>query len=533
MIVKLTSLTILFLVSFGSKAQNWEKSFSAGDFDTNGNFLGGSEVMQLVNHKNKLYASVGYWQDASNIWYGGANPSIGWGQIISLPGKNMSWKEDFNLGSSFLRPEVLKQLIFTKDALGNALPVSDTVLITAGYSPNYLSGVVSAKAFVKNDNTGSWEESLIYQGALPSGESYSIRDLMVYTDPITGLENIFLTVGTHGVFVGTYKASLFAKIQWSQIPEIAQLSIRPLSMSIANGDLYLSSGNKIYKRNNGFSPTYTICHEFDDLSININSAVGGVRGLTTVSNPNGVNESLLLMWCPDGQSKGVVYRLDPTASGSFNRVYETKIASLMESYLPGINVNYLLGAYNEFYLYQNSQTNEAYHIVGFESSVTGQCPIWNSYYRGAMFAKRDANFNYSLEEVNGIIGDNDSPLVATRCYVKSPFEDAIYFGGFDPNGNISTNKAWIFKKTMNNLNLNESLEFNNDIKIYPNPVKEDLIIENGSSNLQSFKMVSVLGEILIEGNLNPGLKTIDLSSFAPNVYFIQTQSQSIKFVKTN
>ena len=118
-----------------------------------------------------------------------------------------------------------------------------------------------------------------------------------------------------------------------------------------------------------------------------------------------------------------------------------------------------------------------------------------------MFAKRDTNLNYTLEEVNGIIGDNDSPLVATRCYVKSPFEEAIYFGGFDPNGNISTNKAWIFKKTMNNLNLNESLEFNNDIKIYPNPVKEDLIIENGSGNLHSFKMVSVLGEILIEGNL--------------------------------
>jgi hypothetical protein len=48
---------------------------------------------------------------------------------------------------------------------------------------------------------------------------------------------------------------------------------------------------------------------------------------------------------------------------------------------------------------------------------------------------------------------------ATRCYVESPFntENAIYFGGFDPNGFLSTNKAWIYKK-INFLNG----DFNND-----------------------------------------------------------------------
>ena len=45
---------------------------------------------------------------------------------------------------------------------------------------------------------------------------------------------------------------------------------------------------------------------------------------------------------------------------------------------------------------------------------------------------------YSIEEINGTIGLNDNALVANRCYVKSPFlnENALYFGGFDPNGNI-------------------------------------------------------------------------------------------------
>ncbi|OUW60982.1 MAG: hypothetical protein CBD58_03780, partial [bacterium TMED198] len=66
---------------------------------------------------------------------------------------------------------------------------------------------------------------------------------------------------------------------------------------------------------------------------------------------------------------------------------------------------------------------------------------------------------YFLEEVNESISLVDSELVATRCYVESPFnnEKAIYFGGFDPNGFLSTNKAWIYKK-INTLNG----DFNND-----------------------------------------------------------------------
>ena len=64
---------------------------------------------------------------------------------------------------------------------------------------------------------------------------------------------------------------------------------------------------------------------------------------------------------------------------------------------------------------------------------------------------------YTLEEVNGAIGMNDTSLVAIRCYVKSPFDSdqSIYFGGFDPNGNISTNMAWIYKKTYQNTSVSK------------------------------------------------------------------------------
>ena len=41
--------------------------------------------------------------------------------------------------------------------------------------------------------------------------------------------------------------------------------------------------------------------------------------------------------------------------------------------------------------------------------------------------------------------------------MKSSFDsdESIYFGGFDPNSNISTNMAWIYKKTYQNTSLSE------------------------------------------------------------------------------
>ena len=439
-------------------AQVWESSFTAGDFDHNNNFMGGSEVLQLVSHKNKLFASISYWQDESNIWYGGDNSNIGWSQIISLNSPDENWYVDLDLDSYYLRPEILKQVVFTKDMYGNNLSIPDTLLIVAAYSSNFVFGPVTASAFVRNDQTDNWNETTIFEGSLPAGESYSIRDMEIYTDQVTGEQMLLTSVGTNGIFVGKYNPDLEEKIQWNSIPEYGPVDIRPLGIVVANNVLYFSSGNKIYKRIDGLNPTYTIAHDFSDLSSDINSAVGGIRGLSVINNED--NDSMLLMWCPNSQSKGTIFRLDPNLNDSFDRIYETKLSILVEEYLPGTSVNYLLGAYNDFLKILNPVDNEYYHIVGFESTIQGgNYPSWNGYYSGALFAIRNSSAEYGLEEINESISFNDSELVATRCYVESPFnnENAIYFGGFDPNGFLSSNKAWIYKK-INTLNG----DFNND-----------------------------------------------------------------------
>ena len=508
-----------FLFSF-IPAQEWQQSFIAGNLDINGLFMGGSEVLHLVPHKNKLFASIGYWEDENNIWYGGNDLNLGWAQIICLANEDDSWKVDFDLGLNYLRPEILKQVIFTKDYNGNTLDAPDTLLIVGAYSPNYISGIVTANIFVRNDANGLWDQVLVYEGGFPAGENYSMRDIEIYTDQVTGIENLIISIGTHGIFSGKYNPNINGKIEMGLNPEIGPLSIRSLGIAIANNSLYFSSGNKIFKRNDGFNPSYDVVHDFLDLGSNINSAVGGIRGLSTISNPSGVNESMLLMWCPNGQSRGTIFRLDPSESQGFDRVYETKISLLVEDYLPGVTVTYLLGAYNEFYSFTDPASNEEYHIIGIESLLQGEnYPTWNSFYSGAIFVLRDNSAQYELQEINGAIDFEDNPLVAVRCYVKSPFEneDALYFGGFDPNGYTSTNNAWIYKRIWNTLDIygQESLSVT-DYKVhnnYPNPfnpvttlrydLPEDLFV--------SITVYDMLGNVvsnLVNKDENSGYKSV-------------------------
>ena len=512
--------------------------------------MGGSEVLHLVSHKKKLFASIGYWQDENNVWYGGDDLNIGWAQIITLENEEDSWKVDLDLGYNHLRPEILKQVIFTRDHNGTQLDVPDTLLIAGAFSPNYISGLVTANIFIRNDINGSWNQTIVYEGVFSSNESYSMRDIEIYTDQVTGIENVIISVGTQGIFSGKYNPDVDGKIEIGSMPEIGPLGIRPLGITITNGHLYFSSGNKLYKRNDGEYPSYDVVHNFNDLSSYINPAVGGIRGLSTIPNPTGSDDSMILMWCPDGQSKGTIFRLDPVNSQEFERVYETKISLLVEDYLPGETVSYLLGAYNEFYFFTDPETSNDYNIIGIESLLQENIyPSWNSYYSGGIVILRDSIGQYTLQEIDGLIDYDDNPLVSVRSYVKSPFENesAMYFGGFDPNGHISTNNAWIYKKIWNTLDLEEKrsqtmVDFtlhNN----YPNPFNSSTsisysIMEENYINITIYDLIGNRIKLLINKYQSPGHYKVQWNgkndngiSVSAGVYLYSIEADGIMNVK--
>jgi hypothetical protein len=292
-VLKILSILLFLSLCGPIHSQTWTKSFEAGNTDINGQYMGGSEVLHLVSHNGSLYAAVGYWQDARNIWYGGSDPGTGWGQIIRLDSPDGEWEVDLDMGPQHLRPEIIKEVTFTTDGNGTALNEPVTLLIAGAYTLALTS--VTANAFTRNDQTGEWVKSEIFTGPTPGGENYSIRDFQVYRDRVTGIDRIFVTIGTKGIFSGIYDAALPGKIKWDEAPEMGPLTIRPLGIATANGFLLFSSGENIYKRTDGETPAYTTVHDLSDLNSTINSAVGGIRGLTTISNPNGSGDALIFM----------------------------------------------------------------------------------------------------------------------------------------------------------------------------------------------------------------------------------------------
>jgi hypothetical protein len=241
------------------------------------------------------------------------------------------------------------------------------------------------------------------------------------------------------------------------------------------------------------------------------------------------------MWCPDGKSsQGIIYRLEPNEAGGFNRVYEANLSLLVDNYLPGSNTSYVLGAYNLFYSYMDPLTSQTAHLVGFEASISGGGhPTWNGYYRGALFAKRNLAGQYSIEEINGLVAANDPALVANRCYVVSPFlnENALYYGGFDPNSYRATNMAWIFKNELQVASVGEFSEHENKYAIYPNPTADQLFIDNKKNECFTYEIISLQGQVLASGRSCLENQFVDIFKLSSSIYIVRIEKQLFKFIK--
>jgi len=458
--------TCIILICGAARAQViWERSYEAGSTDTNGAYMGGSQMMHLVPYRGSLYAGLSYWMDRRNdfLYGAGTNVHAGWGQVLRLDSPDGQWEVDLEMGAYWLRPETLKAITFNTDSDGIALPQPRTFLFTCNYT-GAGGGNITVHGFARNDSDGNWTESTIYTGPSFGPESYSVRDIHIHRDTVTGVDRAFLTIGTVGILSGVYDASEPGWIKWDPAVEFGPLNTRPLAIVEANGSLVFSSGPYVYQRNDGINPTYTAVHSLTNLfSGPISSPIGGIRGLTTIDNPSGPGDSLLFVWTPDSMNqdgsfvRGDIYRLDPDGGGGYTSHYETTIGDHLSDYLGGSDVYFVLGGYNNFL--EVNLTGAVEHIVGFESVIQklnhpsyqmNVTPGPAGYYRGGAYAIRNAQGEYRIEEVNGYITTNHPPLVATVAYANSPFtnENAIYFSGLDPNSVFSTDHAWIYKRVI-------------------------------------------------------------------------------------
>ncbi len=437
----------------------WTQSYAAGYTDANGVYAGGSEIMHIVPHKGKLYAFNGFWKDRN---FGKHSA-----QVLRLDGPDGKWQVDLQTTKAALGYErgnilhmkgnILKSVTFKTDKEGTPIDVTRLVAASWAFNTNE-KGHQAVSFFARDDATGAWSHTILQEGPRErksaNGQTVKVRrvprDIEVYRDPVTGVDRIFMLIGDPGILSGVYDAGT-GSIQWDSAPEHPKggevFPARPLGIAQANGRLYFSVGGRLFVRQNGRPPSWTLAHAV--FGQGVNTDLGGIRGLSTVGNPNGPGDSLIFVWTPRGRSPGQIKRLDGV---ELEEADETSLRELYNRYTPhpGTTSTGSLGGYNRFLPVTDPRTGKTAHLVGHEQTINTPDPslAWHRYYKGALYGIRLDGETYSAGSVNGRWGPSKPVLVAPRAFAHSPFpgeEGTVYIGGHDANFHESTDMAWIFK----------------------------------------------------------------------------------------
>jgi len=129
-----------------------------------------------------------------------------------------------------------------------------------------------------------------------------------------------------------------------------------------------------------------------------------------------------------------------------------------------------------------------------------------------------------VEELKVIGGGHDWPGSFGNMTIDANSEIWQFVSRYDINGIIG---ECTLPTAINDMN-SSPVHFN----VFPNPFDNQITIEADFSSVKEFTIYNLLGEIMMTGQLNSDVNSINLSSLAPNVYILNIENQSIRLMKT-
>ncbi|HEV3490945.1 MAG TPA: hypothetical protein VG224_10050 [Reyranella sp.] len=426
----------------------FDVSYTAGERDAAGRFMGGTELRNLSTHGGRLYAGNGYWMDRPGPE--GPQPA----QILVLDNPAARWRVERSLDERMpngrprhLAVSALQGMTFSTDYSGRTLLQAVSMLFAGTWDLSGASQVMS-----RNDANGAWTAMSLPVSRVTSGIQ-QVRALAMHRDRRTGVDQVFAGNDPHGIVSGGYDDAAVGGIRWGANPEldISRLSapsfpglslLRVASFAECNGILYATIGQQIYRRLDGAPPRWELFYT--------NPRPGysetGLRGLTAVPHPSGSGQALLV--AVEGRAARII-RIDP-ASGE--ETTELDIAAFLNSAW-ATKVSYVIAAYNDMTVVPGPRS-EAKVLIGIEAFLPASSPVPAGHARvdgldgGGWYFVRQGEQRYDLRRIGSSQPLTGTPLVATRVIAASPFPndaDTIYFAGFDANKRAAHNTAWIFR----------------------------------------------------------------------------------------
>lgn len=406
----------------------FSEDYIAGTKDANGQPMGGTETMRLASHAGKLFAALSNWTDSSDT---AARTGA---QILVKTGPDEPWRVDASF-RDVMRISAMTTVTFNSDHRGRQLETPVTLLLAdAAQNSSRRSGVL--RVMVRNDATGTWEESVIRGGA----ENAFIRAFGVHRDVTNGVDLVFAGTGAGEIYSGAYDPSAAGRIRWNakaeySNPEFNRTSFTRVSaFCVANGRAYCSASPHLLQRSDGEAPSWRTVYSWDaDTSRN----GAGLRGITAVPSLNGTHEVIVGAW----ERQGQILRIDP--QDGFKAVVELNTQEFLRKQLGDFRGGRLT-AYNRFEPGKHPRSGEPIHWV----TVAGVKPDDPN---AAWLLMRHRDGRYEVLRVFDPNSQRTTPLVSTRTVEIAPWsEREFYTGGYDGAANQRSNQntAWIYRALM-------------------------------------------------------------------------------------
>ncbi len=520
--------------------------WKASGFDVAGNFMGGSEIMNIVSYKGKLYAGNGFFQDGSvdynASYYKGAHVMVK--ETASSP-----WKTSHSFGRDYVRIESLNAF-----KISIAPGLYQDILLASPSDWSTTSLTRTASVFILDDvgNTG-WIKSEI-KSFSSSEPGVGARSAIIYKDKITGQEYLFagISTGVQGglIFKGKVIQTNPVKFEFDTVAELNQLG-RPSSFAVCNNDLYSLSGlhkdtitgqitGGLYKRIDGEHPSWELVYQWSWNSSSIVVAADEknlARGLTTVKSLKSSGEALILGRASDG----VVERIEP-----------------MEAYKVYTEIN-LRNYFKTFWGLTSYGALNPCVIAHNRFQKVNNYLLFDVWVEHPDYKTRDTNYSFVMvRDTTGIYKGHISfydpaHYVApkgrwsgSRTISLSPFAEdnvdypTIYVGGHDAVVTADST-AWIYKIQLTDDLFKQSItsirNFNYEIdnfSIFPNPVTDgNVMVQYGCAADEKIALglIDAQGQVVKEWqfDVTQGINkcNLPLHGLQPGIYIIQATAAGL------
>lgn len=133
----------------------------------------------------------------------------------------------------------------------------------------------------------------------------------------------------------------------------------------------------------------------------------------------------------------------------------------------------------------------------------------------------DASGCIYVEHLKVINGGHDWPGAFGNMDIDASQEIWSFVSRYNLSGLIGC--------ATNSIENTESLE--DEVRIFPNPFNDQLVIESSFQGTQNYALYSILGEHVLTGSIQSGSTIIELSKIPDGLYILNLRGQAIKLIK--